>query len=108
MGIGWVCEEHTDQPVEHRIASDIFCSYAGLPCPDCNCNVGELPRRPDGWKSIARVGNVEAFPVPLNCPLCGERTTFVDVLDGPTYIFTCMIHGRLILPPDGRVRQQPS
>jgi hypothetical protein len=30
-GIGWVCEEHPDQPMRHE-----GCRGAGDPCPVCN------------------------------------------------------------------------
>jgi hypothetical protein len=102
-GIGWVCEEHPDKPIEHRIASDIFCSYAGAPCPDCN--PAEPPRLPEGWQSIAKVA---PFPLPANCPLCGARVAPAGITAGLTYKFTCSRHGLLILTPDGLIRRHPS
>jgi hypothetical protein len=45
--------------------------------------------------------------VPMNCPLCGARLTYLRT-DGETYVYHYLRHGVLILPPDGRLRQQPS
>jgi hypothetical protein len=45
--------------------------------------------------------------VPLHCPTCGEPLVFIRT-DGKTHIYRCPHHGLLILPPDGRVRPQPS
>ena len=42
----------------------------------------------------------------INCPYCGEAIIYVRT-DGDTYTYKCLRHGRLILPPDGHVRQQP-
>jgi hypothetical protein len=47
------------------------------------------------------------FPVALTCPICGAATTYVETHEGPTYVLACARHGRLILRPDGRLRQDP-
>jgi hypothetical protein len=46
--------------------------------------------------------------MPVNCPVCDAETAYVRTEDGPTHVFSCPRHGRLILPPDGRLRQQPT
>lgn len=43
----------------------------------------------------------------VNCPLCGLALVYVRT-DDDTHIFRCATHGALILPPDGRIRQQPT
>ena len=44
--VGWVCEEHPDQPSEHEIYIFLFykkrCGSAGMPC---KCNTANPP-----WK----------------------------------------------------------
>jgi hypothetical protein len=50
--------------------------------------------------------------VPMNCPYCGAPLTYVRTEGagsvGETFVFRCARHGVLILPPDGRIRQQPA
>ena len=54
------------------------------------------------------------FPVgfKVNCPLCGAQFTYMRTEDAgndaETFLFRCPRHGVLILPPDGRIRQQPA
>lgn len=40
---------------------------------------------------------------PLNCPRCGTPLTY-RWSDGDTHIYSCPKHGRVVLPPHGRVR----
>ena len=44
--------------------------------------------------------------VKMNCPLCGARLAYLRT-DGDTHVYHCLRHGALILPPDGRMREQP-
>jgi hypothetical protein len=98
---GWVCEAHPDQPADHVES----CGPA-IPCPVCNTS--EPPRVPAGWLSFVRAAlDAPAFPLPVNCPLCGARTTPNATEPGPTYVFVCGVHGRILLGPDGVARQQP-
>src|SRR5690242_20962853 len=47
-GTRWVCEAHDDQP--WGISADACtCGAPGMPCPDCNA--GEPPRPPPGFKT---------------------------------------------------------
>ena len=43
--------------------------------------------------------------VPLNCPLCGARLAYMRT-EGETHVYHCLRDGEVILPPDGRMRQQ--
>jgi hypothetical protein len=43
----------------------------------------------------------------MNCPLCGAPIVCVRS-QGDTHYYRCDRHGVLVLPPDGRIRQQPA
>jgi hypothetical protein len=47
---GWVCEDHPDRPYEmfSGRADACRCGGAGMPCPECNS--GERPALPPGFK----------------------------------------------------------
>jgi hypothetical protein len=48
-GIGWVCENHPDQPWTGPHACT--CGGAGAPCPRCNAATSdETPRLPKGFE----------------------------------------------------------
>ncbi len=48
---GWVCENHDDVAWEGGAATccDGSCG-AGMPCPDCNNELGVMPRGEPGWR----------------------------------------------------------
>lgn len=46
---GWVCEEHPDQPVEHKPNCTV-----GMPCPVCH-PLGECPPIPKDAVILAQV-----------------------------------------------------
>jgi hypothetical protein len=97
---GWLCEDHPDQPHPHA-----GCGALGRPCPDCNTD----ERPPVGWTTVAPFeGDPADLGLPVTCPHCGAAADYVRTDPGPTHVFSCPRHGRLILAPDGRVRQQPS
>jgi len=52
--------------------------------------------------TLERLGEVDGRPrrVPMNCPLCGARLTYLRT-DDETHVLR---HGEVILPPDGRMR----
>lgn len=97
-GLRWTCEDHPELPQNHD-----GCGGAGVPCP--RCNVEEPPRLPGGWTSVARVAEAPGFAI--NCPECGAATDYMRTDTGPTYIYRCLRHGLLVLPPDGIVRPMP-
>jgi hypothetical protein len=41
--------------------------------------------------------------LPLNCPFCRLELTFLKV-DGENYIYSCLMHGAIVVPPDGCLR----
>jgi hypothetical protein len=41
----------------------------------------------------------------MNCPFCGATLAYVRN-EGDTYVYHCLRRGALILPPDGRMRQE--
>lgn len=45
--------------------------------------------------------------IAINCPYCGAALVYLRT-EGETHYYRCSRHGVLILPPDGRIRQQPS
>jgi len=45
--------------------------------------------------------------IEMNCPICRAPLVYVRT-DGDTHLYTCPRRGMLILPPDGRMRQQPA
>jgi DNA-directed RNA polymerase subunit RPC12/RpoP len=74
-----------------------------VPCPSCNTE--EPPRPPTDFISIVPR---QADPdIPINCPYCGAALAYLRT-EGETHFYSCPRHGRLMLPPDGRIRQQPS
>jgi hypothetical protein len=80
-----------------------------IPCP--SCNAGDPPRLPRDFVSFL---NQPGFPTgfTVNCHLCSARLTHLRTegagTEKETFVFRCPRHGVLILPPDGRIRQQPS
>ncbi|MBY0494339.1 MAG: hypothetical protein K2Y23_08980 [Cyanobacteria bacterium] len=40
--------------------------------------------------------------IPLNCPKCGERLTYID-RKGDAQLYLCAEHGVVALPPSGRI-----
>ena len=42
-------------------------------------------------------------PLPLNCPMCGEKLVFVRN-DGAVGVYQCANDGLVLHPPDGDVR----
>jgi hypothetical protein len=42
----------------------------------------------------------------VNCMMCGAPLIYVRT-DAGTHVYRCLRHGAILLPPDGRVRQQP-
>jgi hypothetical protein len=60
------------------------------------------------WTFVVQAySELSPFPVPPRCPLCGALTAYVETHEGPTHVFACAQHGRLILPPNGPLRQDP-
>ena len=45
--------------------------------------------------------------ITVNCPYCGAALMYLHTVS-KTHFYRCPRHRVLILPPDGRVRQQPS
>jgi hypothetical protein len=43
---------------------------------------------------------------PINCPACGAPLVYIRT-EGDRHFYRCHRHGVLVLPPDGRLRQQP-
>jgi hypothetical protein len=42
----------------------------------------------------------------VNCPMCGAPLVYVRI-DADAHLYRCPRHGAIMLPPDGKVRQQP-
>jgi hypothetical protein len=44
--------------------------------------------------------------IPLNCPVCAAPMTYLETQDR-THIYSCLVHGRFLFPPDDQVRVEP-
>jgi len=43
------------------------------------------------------------FQLRLNCPMCGEKLTYIQT-EGDVKVYHCASDGVVLLPPDGQVR----
>jgi hypothetical protein len=48
--VGWICENHRDQPWDGDRACK--CGSAGAPCPACNAGRDDELRLPAGFKAV--------------------------------------------------------
>lgn len=75
-GTGWVCEQHSDQPMGHD-----GCLGPGMPCELCAPD-GELPGLPPGFVPVGQLvgeqpdDEAEHFVV---CPDCGQAFDMRDL-----------------------------
>ena len=125
-GSSWTCEAHPDQRADHG------CGAPNVQCADCNRDA--TPRLPIGYHISQSVPHSAANSVmdPMTVTVRGlsrrysrhaaarvknttdAMTCNMRIRDslaqpvGPICVFSCAIHGRRILPPDGVLRQQPA